>query len=55
MAKPSDKRVHVTLECTSCKRRNYITTKNKVNDRERIEMKKYCRWERQHVVHKETR
>ncbi|MBN2622528.1 MAG: 50S ribosomal protein L33, partial [Acidimicrobiales bacterium] len=29
--------------------------KNKVNDRERIEMKKYCRWERQHTVHKETR
>jgi large subunit ribosomal protein L33 len=39
MAKASEKRVHVTLECTSCKRRNYITTKNKVNDRERIEMR----------------
>src|ERR687897_909595 len=26
-----------------------------VYDRERIEMKKYCRWERQHTVHKETR
>ncbi|MGH2789926.1 MAG: 50S ribosomal protein L33, partial [Actinomycetota bacterium] len=23
----SDRRVHVTLECTSCKRRNYITEK----------------------------
>ena len=55
MAKSTDKRVHVTLECTSCKRRNYITMKNKVNDRERIEMKKYCRWERQHILHKETR
>ncbi|MCA1838540.1 MAG: 50S ribosomal protein L33, partial [Actinobacteria bacterium] len=21
----SDRRVHVTLECTNCKRRNYIT------------------------------
>ena len=29
--------------------------KNKVNDRERIEMKKYCRWDRQHTLHKETR
>ena len=55
MAKSGDKRVHVTLECTSCKRRNYITSKNKVNDRERIEMKKYCRWDRTHTVHKETR
>jgi len=51
----NDKRVKVTLECTTCKRRNYITMKNKLNDRERIEMKKYCRWERTHTVHKETR
>jgi large subunit ribosomal protein L33 len=26
-----------------------------VNDRERIELKKYCRWERSHTLHKETR
>ena len=51
----SDKRVKVTLECTECKRRNYITVKNKNNDRERIEMRKYCRFERRHTVHKETR
>jgi len=51
----SDKRVAVTLECTECKRRNYITNKSKVNDRERIELKKYCRWDRKHTVHKETR
>ena len=41
MAK-SDKRVKVTLECTDCKRRNYITMKSKMNDRERLEMQKYC-------------
>ena len=29
--------------------------KSKVNDRERIEMKKYCRWDRKHTLHKETR
>ncbi|MBL8776691.1 MAG: 50S ribosomal protein L33 [Acidimicrobiales bacterium] len=51
----SDKRVQVTLECQECKRRNYITTKNKANQRERIEMKKYCRWDRTHTLHKETR
>ena len=38
MAKANEKRIAVTLECTTCKRRNYITTKNKVNDRERIEI-----------------
>ena len=51
----SEKRVQVTLECQECKRRNYITTKNKANQRDRIEMKKYCRWDRTHTVHKETR
>jgi large subunit ribosomal protein L33 len=54
MAK-SEKRVKVTLACEECKRRNYITTKNKQNDRERIEMQKYCRWDRRHTLHKETR
>ena len=51
----SDKRVQVTLECTECKRRNYITTKNRVEQRERIELKKYCRWDKSHTLHKETR
>ena len=50
----SDKRVKITLECTECKRRNYITMKSKINDRERIEMKKYCSHDRRHTVHKET-
>ena len=54
MAK-NEKRIQVTLECTDCKRRNYITTKNKINDRERIEMNKFCRIERKHTLHKETR
>ena len=51
----NDKRVKVTLACEDCKRRNYITVKSRVNDRERIEMKKYCRWDKRHTVHKETR
>jgi large subunit ribosomal protein L33 len=54
MAK-NDKRIKVTLECTQCKRRNYITMKNKLNDRERIELKKYCSFERVHTAHRETR
>ncbi len=54
MAK-SDKRVKVTLECTECKRCNYITMKSKINDRERLELQKYCAHERHHTLHKETR
>ena len=54
MAK-SDKRVKITLECTECNERNYITMKSKINDRERLEMKKYCARDRRHTNHKETR
>ena len=49
MAK-NEKRVKITLACEDCKRRNYITMKSKVNDRERIEMKKYCRWDKRHTA-----
>jgi large subunit ribosomal protein L33 len=48
-------RVIVTLACTECKRRNYTTEKNKRNNPDRMEIKKYCRWCKRHTVHKETR
>ena len=51
----SDKRPPITLACETCKRRNYVTTKNKTNTRDRIELSKYCKWCRQHTAHKETR
>ncbi|MGO9343089.1 MAG: 50S ribosomal protein L33 [Acidimicrobiales bacterium] len=54
MAK-NEKRVHVTLACEVCMRRNYITTNNRQHDRERIELVKYCRFDRRHTPHKETR
>ena len=51
----SDNRPTITLACENCKRRNYVTSKNKVNDRDRITLRKYCRWCRQHTAHRETR
>lgn len=51
----SQNRPKVTLACEECKRRNYTTTKNKVNDRDRIGLKKFCPWCRQHTAHRETR
>ena len=44
----------ITLECTVCKRRNYTTTKEKKNTPGRLELKKYCKFDRKHTVHKET-
>ena len=48
-------RIAVTLACEECKRRNYQSDKNRRNDPERIELRKYCRWCSKHTPHKETR
>ena len=48
-------RPKVTLACSECKERNYITTKHRVNQRERIELNKFCPRCRRHTAHKETR
>ncbi len=48
-------RVKVTLACNECKQRNYHTTKNKRNNPDRIELKKYCRFCKGHTNHKETK
>jgi len=44
--------VKITLACTEC---NYNTTKNKKNNPDRLEMKKYCRFCKKHTVHRETK
>ena len=48
-------RENVTLQCGECKRRNYVTTKNKKKTTRKLEFRKYCRFCRKHTVHKETR
>jgi len=48
-------RVKIVMACTECKQRNYNTMKNKKNDPDRIEMKKYCKFCHKHTVHKETK
>ncbi|NMB04112.1 MAG: 50S ribosomal protein L33 [Tissierellia bacterium] len=48
-------RVKITLACDQCKNRNYNSTKNKKNDPDRLELKKYCKFCRAHTTHKETR
>ena len=48
-------RVKVTLACTECKQRNYSTMKSKKIDPDRIEMMKYCKFCKDHTLHKETK
>jgi len=45
----------VTLQCTECKRRNYTTTRNKKQKTEKLQLKKYCRFDRKHTLHKEVK
>ncbi|MCR8645813.1 50S ribosomal protein L33 [Paenibacillus sp. N1-5-1-14] len=48
-------RVFITLACTNCKQRNYTSVKNKRNNPDRMELKKYCRHCNEHTGHRETR
>ncbi|MFH0879576.1 MAG: 50S ribosomal protein L33 [Lentisphaerota bacterium] len=45
----------ITLACTECKHRNYTTTKNKKTSTERLEIKKFCRFEKKHTPHREIK
>ncbi|GKQ42534.1 50S ribosomal protein L33 1 [Companilactobacillus sp. RD055328] len=48
-------RVNITMECTECHERSYLTNKNKRNNPERIELKKYCPRDRKATLHRETK
>ena len=48
-------RPKITLACQECKHRNYITKKNRRNDPDRIELKKFCPRDGKHTLHRETR
>ena len=48
-------RTKITLVCSECKKRNYDTVKNKKNDPDRLELKKFCKFCRKHTLHKESK
>ncbi|MBE2193224.1 MAG: 50S ribosomal protein L33 [Anaerolinea sp.] len=54
MAK-KDVRMVMHLACTDCKERNYTTQKNRRNDPNRLEFKKFCPRCRKHTLHRETK
>lgn len=45
----------ITLACEKCRRRNYSTMRNKKENPDRLELKKYCPFCRVHTPHKETK
>ena len=48
-------RTAITLACTECKQRNYRTNKNKKNNPDRLELKKYCPFCKKETLHNETK
>lgn len=50
-----DVRIVLTMSCTDCRERNYTSSKNRRNDTQRIELKKYCPRCRSHKLHREER
>ena len=59
--KKGEARIIITLECVDCRKNDnrnvsrYSTTKNKRNTTGKLEIKKYCRYERKHTIHKEIK
>ena len=54
MAKAENRPV-ITLACTECRERTYTTEKNKKNDPNRLELRRYCPRCRSHTLHRETK
>ncbi|PIW40279.1 MAG: 50S ribosomal protein L33 [Chloroflexi bacterium CG_4_10_14_0_8_um_filter_46_9] len=55
MAKKGEQRKIIYLACTQCQQRTYTSSKNKGNDSQRLELKKYCPRCRVHTLHRETK
>lgn len=43
------------LECSECKERNYTTSKNPAENKEKLQLSKYCKKCRKHSPHKEVK
>ena len=54
MAK-NENRPNITLACTECKQKNYVTDKSKKNTPDKLQLKKYCKWCNKSTVHKEEK
>ncbi|MCH2320442.1 MAG: 50S ribosomal protein L33 [SAR202 cluster bacterium] len=55
MPRRGDVRTLINLSCTECRERTYHTDKNRRNDPDRLELKKYCPRCRTHQLHREVR
>ena len=45
----------IALKCSECDRRNYTTKKNRKNMQGKLELMTYCKWDKKHTLHKESK
>ncbi len=55
MAKKGDARGVITLACEECRERTYHTSKNRRNDPQRLELRKFCPRCGRHAPYREVR
>jgi large subunit ribosomal protein L33 len=64
MAKSKGPRIMITLECTECRQSTekrspgvsrYLTSKNRRNTPDKMELLKHCRYCNKHTIHKEVK
>ena len=64
MAKNKGPRIMVTIECTECRHNTnqrtpgisrYLTSKNRRNTPDKLEILKHCRYCNRHTLHKEIK
>lgn len=64
MAKNKGPRIQINLECTECRINllkprmgvsRYLSSKNRRNTSQKLELKKYCRFCNSHTLHRETK
>ncbi len=55
MPRRGDTRILINLGCVDCRERTYHSSKNRRNDPERLELKKFCPRCRKHTPHREVR
>jgi large subunit ribosomal protein L33 len=64
MAKNKGPRIRLTLECTECRENKdkrlkgvsrYLSSKNRRNTPDKVELLKFCRYCNKHTLHKEIK
>ena len=48
-------RVNITLECTECHEKKYLTNQKTRTNTDSLEIKKYCPRDRKVTLHRETK